>query len=137
MAIRRLFVMGLCIFLPAAAGACFCGRIPAKDAIPSVDIVFRGELIAHKGNAAVFRVDEQWKGELSPQVEVQWRDGSQGDCDGFWPDQLKIGQKLLVLARRSSFLSMYKTNICLPTQPVVDADEDLKELGPGRPPRKK
>ena len=118
------------------AGACKCGPISTKQAFQHADVAFRGELIEHRRGAAVFRVDEVWKGGLRTTVEFEWRDGSHGDCDGFWPQLLKVGNKLLVFGTGDS-QGYYRTSICLPTKFLTDADEDLKELGPGRPPRKK
>ena len=117
------------------AGACTCGREPAKQALRYADVAFRGELIEHRGGAAVFRVDEVWKGDLGKTVEFEWRDGSHGDCNGFWPQFLKVGNKLLVFGTSDSH-GFYRTSICLPTRFVSDVAEDLKELGPGKPPRK-
>jgi hypothetical protein len=81
-----------------AAWACWCSVPPAKEASQRVEAVFRGELVEHKGNSAVFRVSEQWKGNLGVEVEVEWRDGSRGDCNGFRPKYLKVGNELLVFA---------------------------------------
>lgn len=128
-------VLSLVLAAPATVMACSCLKPTAAEAMQSVDIVFRGELIEHRGGAAVFRVDEQWKGNLGGRVEVQWREGNHGDCNGFWPDQLKIGNKLLVFAGKDSH-GIYRTNICLPTKPIADAAVELKELGPGKPARR-
>jgi len=84
---------------------------------------------------AVFRVDEQWKGNLGAHVEVEWRDGSGGDCDGFWPNFLKVGNKLLIFARRGRD-GVYRTSICLPNKFAASTIGDPEELGPGAPPRK-
>lgn len=74
-------------------------------------------------------------GDVGRTVQFEWSDGAPGDCDGFWRRFLKIGNKLLVFGTRDSH-PYYRTSICLPTKFLCDADEDLKTLGPGKPPRK-
>ena len=127
----------VCLFLSCTERivACSCAPRSTAEALSGADIVFRGELIAHRSGQAVFRVDEQWKGHLGKKVSIEWRDGSRGDCNGFWPDQLRIGNKLLVFARRYPFAT-YKTRICLPTKLVSEAQQELEDLGPGQPLRK-
>jgi CubicO group peptidase (beta-lactamase class C family) len=97
----------------------------------NADIVFRGEIVAHKGGAAVFRVLEQWKGNLGSYVKLQWRRGDRGDCNGFWPEDLKIGNELLVFAFKAHF-GVYRTSICQPTMLASEATGLLRYLGPGR-----
>ena len=116
------------------AGACSCAPVSTKEnverAMRSEMAIFRGELIAHKGGSAVFRVDEQWNGNLGAFVEFQWRDGSRGDCNGFWPELLKVGNKMIVFGIRAGH-GVYRTSICLPTIPLSEASEVLRILGPG------
>ncbi len=132
---RLMVTAMLLLVMPNKARACLCETPSIKEAARTVDIVFRGELVEHKGNAAVFRVDEQWKGNLASYVEVEWRDGSQGDCNGFWPKFLKVGNKLLVFARRGGD-GIYRTRICLPVKFLASAEGDPGELGPAEPRRK-
>jgi hypothetical protein len=135
MKIRHLTLLVVLFFcLQHTVHACFCSRPDAKDALRYADIVFRGELIEHRGRIALFRVDEQWKGNLAKEVEVEWREGNHGDCDGFWPQFLKVGSHLLVFATRGT-PGIYHTSICLPTKFVDKAGAEIKELGPGNPPR--
>lgn len=100
--------------------------------LESSDIVFRGEIIAHKGHAVVFRVQEQWKGNLKSHVKLEWRRGDRGDCNGFWPSDLKVGNELLVFATKGHF-GRYRTSICQPTGLVSKAEKVLGVLGPGKP----
>jgi len=120
---------------PITVNACTCLRPNTKESLKYADIAFRGELVEHRGNRAVFRVDEWWKGNLGSSVEFEWRDGSHGDCDGFWPKLLQVGSKMLVFGARNN-RGYYSANICLPQKLVSDAEADLKELGAGSPPRK-
>ena len=117
------------------AGACSCIRPDAKGSLKYADVAFRGELIEHRGNRAVFRVDEWWKGNLGPLIEFEWRDGTHGDCDGFWPKLLQVGSKLQVFGKRNH-RGYYSAHICLPQKFLNDAETDLKELGPGTLPSK-
>lgn len=126
--------------LPVATplAACKCApAVPGKqdikfqDELNSADIVFRGKLIAHRSGMAVFRVDEGWKGKLKKRVEIEWRRGDKGGCSGFWPDDLKIGNELIVFAIKGRF-RVYRTNICLPTTLASEAQGMLRALGPGQ-----
>jgi hypothetical protein len=117
--------------------ACSCApSIPGQENLKTQadfkasDIVFRGELIAHRGGVAVFRVHEQWKGKLGSEVKLEWRRGDRGDCNGFWPDDLKVGNDLLVFARKGHD-GVYQTSICLPTMLASAAQKLLGELGHG------
>lgn len=114
------------------AGACDCPPLSAREGARESDIVFRGELIDHQGQVAVFRLKTAWKGILGPKVEVEWRDGNRGDCNGFGHSLLMIGNDLLVFARRSKD-GVYRTSICLPTKLASEAEADIRELGPPRP----
>ncbi len=102
-----------------------------RRTLKASDIVFHGELIAHRGGVAVFRVHEEWEGNLGNKVKVEWRRGDRGDCYGFWPDDLKVGNDLLVFARRGHD-GVYRTSICLPTMLASTAQGVLRELGPGK-----
>src|SRR5690349_13294890 len=97
--IRPLFAALLPFLISSATWACSCIPPTAEQALPQVSVVFRGVLITHRGNSAVFKVKEQWKGNIGSLVEVEWRDGSRGDCNGFWPKFLKVGNELLVFAQ--------------------------------------
>jgi|GEM_PF-6903264 len=131
----------LCVFSLSAAtfvSACNCvPSVPGKDDIriraelKSYDIVFRGKLVARRSGMAVFLVNEEWKGKLGKRVEVEWRRGDRGDCSGFWPDDLKIGNELIVFATRGRF-HVYRTNICSLTTLATDAQGVLRALGPGQ-----
>jgi len=131
---RLILACWLFCSAPHVSMACSCLRPSVTESVQGADIVFRGELIAHRFDRAVFRVDERWKGNLYSEVEVQWRDGTRGDCDGFGWDQLKMGNKLLVFAVRNRD-GLYHTHICFPTKLVTEAQSELQELGPGTPPR--
>ena len=123
----------LAVSMPGVIAACQCAVPHAPKAAELSDIVFRGVLTEHKGNAAVFRVREQWKGSVGSSIEIEWRLGDGGDCDGFWTRDLKIGNELLVFAKRGRD-GIYRTTICLPTTLVAISQEQLRELGPGKPP---
>jgi hypothetical protein len=134
----RLAVL-LLLALPFARVATSCSCAPpipgqenlkTKADLEASDIVFRGELIAHSGSVAIFRVNEQWKGNPGKEVKLEWRRGDRGDCNGFWPDDLKVGNELVVFARRGHD-GVYRTSICLPTMLASSAQGLLRELGPG------
>jgi hypothetical protein len=140
MGILRLIVLLLIfISLSRTGTACACAPpIPEEEdrmiraEIDSSDIVFRGEIVAHKGGAAVFRIHEKWKGNLRSYVRLEWRRGDRGDCNGFWPDDLKVGNELLVFANKGPD-GIYRTSICRPTGFASKAGRVLDLLGPGKP----
>lgn len=123
----------LFVTMQRAASGCTCIHPTAASALQYADVVFRGELVEHKGRFAVFRVDEQWKGNPGEAIQVEWREGNHGDCNGFWPKFLKVGNKLLVFASGND--GFHRTSICLPTKFTDDAESELRELGPGKPPK--
>jgi len=134
----RLSVTLLLLFLgPTASKACTCAMPPpgqetsfVQQQLKTSDIVFRGELIEHRNGAAIFRIIEKWKGKLGSTVEIEWRRGDRGDCNGFRPDDLKVGNELVVFASRSRF-GIYRTSICRPTTQTSAAQNVLSILGPG------
>jgi hypothetical protein len=136
----RFIVLLLLLISSLRTGtACTCAPpIPGEEdrgirsQIDSSDIVFRGEIVAHKDGAAVFRVHEQWKGNLRSYVRVEWRRGDLGDCIGFWPDDLKVGNELIVFADKGRD-GIYRTSICRPTGFASKAGRVLDVLGPGKP----
>jgi hypothetical protein len=136
---RRLSVL-LLISLgsPCVGTACSCAVSPPgkedikfQEDLNTSDWVFRGKIVAHRDGAAVFRVYEYWKGNIKGDAKVQWRRGDRGDCNGFWPDDLKVGNELLVFARKGRF-GIYRTSICLPTGLASTAQNVLRALGPGK-----
>jgi len=131
-------MIGLLVGWPVVNRACTCAPpIPGQEtlafqtALGYADIVFRGQLVAHRNGMAVFRVREEWKGSLGAEVEVEWRRGDRGDCNGFWPEDLKVGNELLVFAKKGRF-GIYRTNICSPTGIVQSAEDARRLLGPGK-----
>ena len=137
--LRLIALLLLFISLPKTGTACTCAPpIPGeqgrmiREQIDRSDIIFRGEIVAHKGGVVVFRVHEQWKGNLSDNVRLEWRRGDRGDCDGFWPNDLKIGNDLLVFATKGKD-GVYRTDICFPTGIAANAGKVLQDLGPGTP----
>jgi hypothetical protein len=125
MRIWRLTVLCSLLFLirPFAC-SCSCLHPTAKEASGNANVVFRGKLVKHKGGFAVFRISEQWKGNLGADVEFEWRDGSHGDCSGFWPKCLKVGNELLVFATGAD--GIYRTSICWPTKFVLRLKQNSK-----------
>jgi len=132
-ALRLVFLAFLPFTVVEVGSACSCAPSSVQERMRLSEIVFRGELVAHRSGSAVFHVREYWKGNLENSVELEWRRGDRGDCNGFWPEDLKVGNDLLVFATRSRD-GIYRTSICLPTTPFVSANKILQELGPGEIP---
>jgi hypothetical protein len=138
MTLRLSVLLLLSLSFPYVGTACSCILAPPdqKDAsfqrvLKTSDLVFRGKIVEHRDGAAVFRVYEYWKGNTKSNAEVQWRRGDRGDCNGFWPNDLKVGNELLVFARKDSS-GIYRTSICLPTGLASKSQEILRALGPGK-----
>ncbi|HSY58502.1 MAG TPA: hypothetical protein VK795_03025 [Terriglobales bacterium] len=129
--IRMILLVALPLISPGIGVACTCSPTSTSQmSFDQSDIVFQGELIDHKGNLAIFRVHDYWKGNLESLVAVEWRRGDRGDCDGFWLRDLKVGKDLLVFAKLGRD-GVYRTSICLPTGPAADSRRIIQELGPG------
>jgi hypothetical protein len=129
--LRFVFFSVLHMAALQVGAACTCAPRTAEQAFSQADIVFRGEIVAHRGDSAIFRVHEYWKGNLKDSVKLQWRRGDRGDCNGFWPEELKVGSELLVFATKGRH-GVYRTSICLPTRPADSANKELHDLGPGK-----
>jgi hypothetical protein len=114
--LRLIFLLFLPLYPINQGQACSCIGPKANEALRESDIVFRGKLVAHRDGAAVFQVHEQWKGKLGSYVELEWRRGDRGDCDGFWSRDLKVGNELLVFASKGAD-GIYRTSICLTPLP--------------------
>ena len=138
MNLRISVLLLISLGFPCVGTACSCALAPPgqedvkfQEVLKNSDLVFRSKIVAHRDGAAVFRVYEYWKGNIKSNAEVQWRRGDRGDCNGFWPDDLKVGNELLVFARKGRF-GVYRTSICLPTGLASTAQNALRVLGPGK-----
>jgi len=138
MNLRLSVLLSISLGFPCVGTACSCTPAPPgqedvkfQEILRNSDLVFRGKIVAHRDGVAVFRVYEYWKGNIKSNAEVEWRRGDRGDCNGFWPDDLKVGNELLVFARKSRF-GVYRTDICLPTGLASKAQNVLRVLGPGK-----
>jgi hypothetical protein len=130
--LRLIFLVFLHLAVLETGKACSCLPRTTQEALSHSDTVFHGELVAHEGNSAVFRVHEYWKGNLKGPAKLEWRRGDRGDCNGFWPNDLKLGSELLVFATKG-IDGVYRTSICLPTKRAANADKAVHDLGPGKP----
>ena len=133
------FVLSLCASFPIYAWQCDCVDIAAAQAKQGAQIVFQGVVTAFRDSptghrVAVFRVSRVWKGHVAATFEMP---AVQGDCIGFYPGLLKIGNELLVFADRLGsdvpVLHAYYPQKC-GTKLIKDA-KDIKDLGPGQKPK--
>jgi hypothetical protein len=127
-------VLALAFVAPGTALACKCAQPPApKESLKQATAVFAGtvtkiERAPKHGRLIHFAVSKTWKGVGKPTVTVTTGFGG-GDCGyGF-----KKGVKYIVYCYGKKQLS---TNICTRTRPLAKAQQDLKELGPGKEPGK-
>jgi len=138
MNLRLLVLVVVSLVFPHIGNACSCapplpgqGDVAIQEDLKNSDIVFHGKIVAHRDGVAVFRVYEYWKGNIKGTADVQWRRGDRGDCNGFWPRDLKVGNELLVFARKGRD-GVYRTDICLPTGLASTRQNILRVLGPGK-----
>ena len=129
------FVLLAILIAPGLASACSCGRLGAKEALKYSDIAFRGELVAHKGDLAIFHVDEGGKAILEATSSSRGETVRTATATDSGPSCCKLEQRCCCLGRGDG-RSFYSADICLPQAPASEADAYLKDLGPGNPPRK-
>lgn len=133
----------------SVVSACTCEAPGAQEAKALADVVFRGTIIAMRDSTepslsradtkiAVFRVTRVWKGEVKPAFEMPAYE-ERSACWGFWPRLLKVGNELLVYARRLDGATpgafIFITSICSRTA-LIENNKDLGELGDGYEPGK-
>jgi hypothetical protein len=109
----------------------------ARDAMVNYDLVFSGTIVG-TGVPARFKVDRVWKGDVQQTFVLavlpgeDMHDFAEG---GWWVVFARLGPS--VDQRKSGFRGSYAwVSICSPTRPLDDAAEVLKQLGPGRAPRR-
>ena len=136
-----LLALALLALLPECAYACSCGgvfpfREVAKGAHSSA--VFSGEVVdIEKGlqvSSVTFRVSEVWKGK---QRETRTVGTPRYGMSCGYP--FKEGQEYLVYAywgpQGSPPRAALKADTCTETQPLSEADANLRVLGEGQSPR--
>lgn len=139
----------LCTFSATLTYACSCSVAPVNETRAQADVVFRGTIVALRPSMepisngygqdtqkiAVFRVSRVWKGAVGPIFEMP-ATVEMAACWGFWPDQLKIGNDLLVYAfgmQEATDRAFYFTTICSRTC-FANKTRDFDQLGPGHDP---
>ena len=132
----------IALLLIVSAGltyACECSSPPLQEAQYRADLIFRGKIVRFRATAtgplAVFAVERIWKGDIAGTFEMPAIKETTG-CTGFWPDWLKVGNDLIVFARKITYTGAYVTDICSRTT-FASRSRDLMELEPGRPPKSK
>jgi hypothetical protein len=134
----------------SVVSACTCKAPGVREAKALADVVFRGKIIALRDSTepslsradthkiAVFRVTRVWKGEVEPAFQMPAYEETSA-CWGFWPRLLKVGNELLVYAKRldggTPGAFIFITSICSRTA-LIENDKDLEKLGDGYEPGK-
>jgi len=135
------------------AKSCECSESTVEQSRDRAEVVFRGTIIALRDTktpskiggrvhdlkkVAVFRVTRVWKGDVGETFEMPAVEET-SMCTGFWPTFLKIGNDLVIYARRFKGQPEYYTDICTRTMPASDAAKfkDFDKLGPGEEPAKR
>jgi hypothetical protein len=143
-ALFTVFLAAVILVLPSAnANACSCrAGIPICETFWKTPVVFSGEVlevtrIEQKGRPSSlhlqkkrvrFRVEQTWRGETTPVMEVITGSGG-GDC-GY---SFSRGRRYLVFASLHEGVAV--TGICSRTQPLDKAGEDLEYLRTAMAPR--
>lgn len=126
--------------VPILAWQCDCVDIGAAQSKSGAEIVFQGVVdsfhdLPNGHPVVVFHVSRVWKGRVTAKFETP---GLVGDCAGWHPGLLKIGNELLVFAAHWPPDRDYPPNSYWPqpcaTKLVRDAT-DLKDLGSGEKPK--
>jgi hypothetical protein len=133
------------------AAACDCTGPHGKAALAHANVAFSGKVIKieyldHREQTnpepriiVTFRVDRVWKGEPKREV-VLHTVFNKGTCNGY---SFKEGEEYLVFAHAGDaeaakmFPSAKNTlgvGTCGGTSPLAGAQQDVKELGPGKVP---
>jgi hypothetical protein len=142
MVLRIAFALALSMSL---GYACDCADVSVSRAKAGADIIFRGTITGFRTDnkrtglddwgrrgqntkgIVVFRVTRVWKGDVAPSFEMPAAEET-AMCWGFWPDDLKVGNELLVYAVRDPGTHEYYTNICARTTLAKSRSKDFDEL---------
>jgi hypothetical protein len=113
--------------------AVFTGKVIAEEYQPVKPTSDDGEVLTVK-----LAVERWWKGEMKKEVTlytqtIRYPNGMTSFMEEDFCFQ--VGMRYLVYA--SDTAGKLRTNGCRRTKSLVQADDDLRELGEGRPPEKK
>jgi hypothetical protein len=113
--------------------AVFTGKVIAEEYQPVKSTSEGGEVLTVK-----LAVERWWKGEVKKEVTlytqtIRYPNGRTSFMSEDF--RFQVGMRYLVYASGTS--GELRTNGCRRTKAVVQADDDLRELGEGRPPEEK
>ena len=139
------FLMTLSTAVQATFG-CTCVPPTVKEARDRADAVFLGTIKSltfleprNPGSRVTveFEVTRVWKGPVTKKFEMR-SIVETSFCEGFFRNDLVVGNQLLVFANREldGLRYSYSTNICTLTGPPERFGKTLELLGGGRPPAK-
>lgn len=120
--------------IDSLAWACKCKQPPdTKTALAGSPAVFVGKVtrVDEAGEheyAVTFEVDQSWKGVTAKEVVV--RTAKQSATCGY---NFEMGKSYLVYCTASTEKEL-RTGICTRTRNLIEAKEDLADLGPGQKP---
>ena len=149
---QAIAVVPVILFLQQVALGCSCRGPRGKKALEGAVAAFSGKvkkveyLDADQDRVepriiVTFEVYRSWKGPLNQSV-ILHTIYNKWTCEGYF---FKEGKEYLIFAYRNrehvaqKFPSGKDTlgvNICGATKPLTDAEDDLRELGPGRKPKR-
>ena len=128
-------VLAAAWLLPAQAQACSCvPPPPPKAALGAATAVFEGKVAhldddpANHRSTATLEVSRVWKGAVSATVKVTTLDA--GAMCGFG---FAVGESYVVYAEGEA--AGLSTSMCSRSSLSSKAKDDLKALGPGKPPK--
>jgi hypothetical protein len=120
------------------ANECVC-PYSVEEATNYADAIFHGTITDIREKTVHFQAVRVWKGNVKRSFTMtEIRESEINPCIGFLPDHLRVGNDLLVYAKRfrstTSNPGAYFINSCSRTNFANDAGFDFLQLGPGHLP---
>lgn len=120
----------------AVSYACTCIRPGnAREAVELSEAVFSGRVISSNEFRAVVEVERTWKGKFTKGRVLVFNPDPKGTCS----ITLRRGQSYIVFAGadKEEGKVSYIPKICFPTEVLSKAEQTLKEIGEGKPFKKR
>jgi len=112
------FVLLAILIARGLASACSCQRLGAKEALKYADIAFRGELVAHKGDLAIFHVTNGGKAILEATSSSSGETVRSATATDFGLGCCKLEQRCCYLAGETVAASTELISACRRNRPA-------------------
>jgi len=135
--LNRILVLAIFIFINVAVSyACTCvGPGNATEAVELSEAVFSGRVISSNEFRATVEVERTWKGKFTKARVVVFNPDPNGSCS----TPLRRGERYIVFAgsHKEKGKVSYTPRICFPTSVLSKAEQTIKEIGEGKPFKKR